>query len=175
MPLITDDYLSTIKQVHKDANGWGVTAAGKSYWKIKSAINFVKPATLLDYGAGAGRLKERLSKDFPDLRVYEYEPARDEVSGPGYPSDLVVCIDVLEHIEPECLKEVLIDLQRCVLNKGYITVAMYKASRILPDGRNAHLIIKDLQWWKKVLSVYFSIVNTKEEKKTAIFFVERLK
>lgn len=172
MPLVTDEYLSLLKQVHaEEEGGWGVTAAGKFYWKIELAIDHLKPKTLLDYGSGAGRLKARLSKDYPKLIVHEYEPSNPDKSGPGYPSDLVVCIDVLEHVEPECLDDVLIDLERCVLNKGYFTVALYKASRILPDGRNAHLIVKSLDWWKQKLETKFRILNYKEQRKTGIFVV----
>ena len=59
----------------------------------------------------------------------------------------MVCIDVLEHIEPAYLDNVLDDLQRCTDVIGVFTVACGPAMKILPDGRNAHLIQEPPEWW----------------------------
>ena len=54
---------------------------------------------------------------------------------------------MLEHIEPELLDNVLDDLQRVTMGRGFFTVHTGPAVKILPDGRNAHLIQKPASWW----------------------------
>ena len=75
-----------------------------------------------------------------------YDPAFPEYGEPR-PADLVCCIDVLEHIEPAFVENVLDDLQRVTAGVGVFTVDTGPAMKILPDGRNAHLILKPVAWW----------------------------
>jgi hypothetical protein len=55
---------------------------------------------------------------------------------------MVACIDVLEHIEPKLLENVLDDLQRVTREIGFFTVSTVLAEKTLADGRNAHLIVE---------------------------------
>ncbi len=82
-----------------------------------------------------------------------------EWSATPEPRELVACIDVLEHIEPECLDDVLDDLRRCVLKYGIFTIHTKPAQKILPDGRNAHLIQEQPDWWKEKLNKRFTIIK----------------
>lgn len=72
--------------------------------------------------------------------------------------DLVVCSDVLEHIEPECVVSVLLDLQSLTKKVLFIDVATRPAKKILPDGRNAHLIQLLGGWWLTELIHFFEPV-----------------
>ena len=66
---------------------------------------------MLDYGAGKGRLGEALRKMLPNPPVIHcYDPAAPEWAGEPAPCEMVVCIDVLEHVEPGYLDPVLDDL-----------------------------------------------------------------
>ena len=109
--------------------------------------------TLLDYGAGKGTLALAM----PDVPVRNYDP----VTFPDDPdpADFVACLDVLEHIEPECLKAVLWHLRSKVLKAGFLTIATRPAKKILPDGRNAHLIIKPAEWWLLRFRKRFALVE----------------
>ena len=98
---------------------------------------------ILDYGSGKGTLRTALE----DLRVWEYDPAVLRISKPPVPADLVVCLDVLEHIEPECIEAVLDDLRRCARKACFLTISTKAAQKFLPDGRNAHLIQAGMEWW----------------------------
>ena len=69
----------------------------------------------------------------------------------------IACVDVLEHIEPKLIDAVLQDLARVTKVKGYFTVAMYPARRVLKDGRNAHLIVEKAGWWLNKICKYFNI------------------
>lgn len=103
---------------------------------------------MLDYGAGKGRLGEELEwlVAWP-MRIHRYDPAVPEWSAAPEPAAFVACIDVLEHIEPHLLPNVLDDLRRVTASKGLFTVATGPAMKMLPDGRNAHLIQQPANWW----------------------------
>jgi len=52
----------------------------------------------------------------------------------------------LEHVEPDRLGNVLDHIRRLSGKGCYIVIATRPAAAILPDGRNAHLIVKDADW-----------------------------
>ena len=76
---------------------------------------------------------------------------------PAHPADLVICIDTLEHIEPDYLDAVLTDLMRCTKKVGYFIINTKAAGKTLPDGRNTHLIQEGKDWWKERIEKYFTI------------------
>lgn len=86
-----------------------------------------------------------------------YEPSRPDWAASPSPSPMVACIDVLEHVEPECLDAVLDDLARCVQQIGFFTVHTGAAVKVLPDGRNAHLIQEPPAWWLPKLLERFEL------------------
>jgi len=103
---------------------------------------------ILDYGAGKGRLGAALDELFDrPLTIHHYDPAVPEWSATPEPCDLVACIDVLEHIEPDLLDNVLDDLQRVTRRFGVFTVHTGAAIKTLADGRNAHLTQRPASWW----------------------------
>lgn len=64
---------------------------------------------------------------------------------------------MLEHIEPPLLDNVLAELQRIVSKIGFFTVHTGAAVKVLPDGRNAHLIQEPSSWWLKRLTDSFEV------------------
>jgi hypothetical protein len=60
---------------------------------------------------------------------------------------MVTCIDVLEHIEPDCLDNVLDDLERLAEVLVFLTIHTGPAAKVLSDGRNAHLTQQPIEWW----------------------------
>lgn len=101
----------------------------------------------LDYGCGKGTLKPAFEKRFPFIAFRNYDP----VTFPGdpIPADLVICTDVLEHVEPECLDLVLDHISLLARRAVFATIATRPANKTLPDGRNAHLIQESSGWWRK--------------------------
>ena len=85
---------------------------------------------------------------------------------------MVVCIDVLEHIEPECLDDVLDDLQRLVIKYGFFTIHTGPAQKVLPDGRNAHLTQEPLSWWNEKLESRFTMIKQLAMENGCIVFVK---
>ena len=92
------------------------------------------------------------------FKYYPYDPVFPEYGEPRE-ADLVCCIDVLEHIEPQYLKNVLQDLSKITINLGFFTIHTGPANKLLSDGRNAHLIQKPLSWWIPKICDYFEIIQ----------------
>jgi hypothetical protein len=116
-------------------------------------ISLCKPnETILDYGCGKGELKKSLLP----RPVIEYDPAiagKDKAE----PCDMVVCTDVLEHIEPDLLDNVLKHLLEMTKRKLLVAISLRPADKFLSDGRNAHLSLHDAFWWQAKLEKHFKI------------------
>lgn len=149
----------TISDYYREQNA-GLHAARADYgrhghkWadQITALYRKLGCSNMLDYGSGKGSLKDALPRDFT---VAEYDPAIPGKDGTPEPADLVVCIDVLEHIEPEYLDAVLDDLVRCAKIAVYLVADCKPAKKFLPDGRNAHLIVELPSWWLERLEKRF--------------------
>jgi uncharacterized Rossmann fold enzyme len=152
--LISDDYRDQNARLHAENPAYGVGGTRHVETVLKLADN---PAirSILDYGCGKGYLGRALAvKGVP---IFEYDPAIPGKQESPRPADLVVCTDVLEHIEPDRLLGVLSDIQRCLKVIGYFTIHTGPAQKTLPDGRNTHLIQRDAQWWGRMLSKFFEV------------------
>jgi hypothetical protein len=115
---------------------------------------------LLDYGAGKGRLGMTLREHAQmPLTIHHYDPAIPEWSAPAQPCRFVACIDVLEHIEPHLIDNVLDDLRRVTAGIGVFTVHTGPAIKVLSDGRNAHLIQEPPAWWLPKFLSRFDLVT----------------
>ena len=66
---------------------------------------------------------------------------------------------MLENIEPDCLDDVLDDLQRVTRKNLFVEVSTQKAIHKLPDGRNAHLIVEPCRWWINQLWDRFELIT----------------
>jgi 2-polyprenyl-3-methyl-5-hydroxy-6-metoxy-1,4-benzoquinol methylase len=144
--LITEEYRVLNRELHRTNEHYGTSGQKWAELVSKLAKN-MKALNILDYGCGRGTLGRAL----PSLPVSNYDPALVGLDGSPEPADLVVCTDVLEHIEPECLDDVLDDLKRCAGRKAFLVVATRPAKKFLADGRNAHLIQMPSSWWLKQL------------------------
>ena len=144
--LISDEYRQMQTEMHRNPN-YGVASVAYAPL-VAEVIEAMNATELLDYGAGKGRLALTL-KDLlsPMPEVRHYDPAIPDWSARPEPCQVVACIDVLEHIEPEFIDNVLDDLQRVTGTVGVFTVATVAAMKTLPDGRNAHLTVQSHQWW----------------------------
>jgi 2-polyprenyl-3-methyl-5-hydroxy-6-metoxy-1,4-benzoquinol methylase/uncharacterized Rossmann fold enzyme len=149
--LISAEYAGLNAQLHRENLAYGV-GGGKHADTVKKLAASTKAESILDYGCGKGYLAKSLP--FP---IWEYDPAIPEKSESPRPADLVVCTDVLEHIEPERIMFVLDDLKRCVKKVGYFVINTGPAMKTLPDGRNTHLIQQGKAWWQEKLQQFFSI------------------
>jgi len=155
--IISEEYLKEQQQLHKNPS-YGSSSIMFAP-TVLQLINQTKPQTLTDYGAGKQRLNLRLQELNAPKYIYQpFDPAFPEY-GEAKEAELVVCIDVLEHIEPDFLNNVLEDLKRVTRRLGFFTVHTGPAKKKLSDGRNAHIIQKPQDWWVDILARYFEILE----------------
>jgi hypothetical protein len=154
--LISEDFRALNRQLHEDRLDYGVGGQRHVGTVLKLVESLGKSlgrqVSVLDYGCGKGYLAKGLP--FP---IYEYDPAVPGKDALAKAADLVICTDVLEHIEPDKLFLVLGDLRRCVKQVGYFTIHMGPAKKSYADGRNTHLIQNGHDWWKAKLAKFFTI------------------
>jgi len=154
---ITEEYRRMQQELHKNPN-YGVASLAFAPI-VAELIRQTGVKSLSDYGAGKMNLIKGLSaQGINNIRYFPYDPAFPEYGAPQ-PADLVCCIDVLEHIEPELLDNVIDDIGRITKGLGFFSIHMGPAAKILPDGRNAHLIQQPSSWWLPRLTRYFDILQ----------------
>lgn len=157
-PLISEGYRELQRKLHENPD-YGVSSIHYAPL-VADIIRVVGATEMLDYGAGKGRLGKTLREQFQITpKIHHYDPAVPEWSAPPEPCSFVACIDVLEHIEPHLIDNVLDDLKRVTLGMGVFTVHTGQAVKTLPDGRNAHLIQKPPAWWLPKILERFELVT----------------
>lgn len=150
---ISPEFRDLNAKLHEERLDYGVSG-GRHAEMIVKLRSVLKAESVLDYGAGKGYLAKALP--FP---IWEYDPAIPEKSESPRPADLVVCTDVLEHVEPDRLVYVLGDIARCTKKVGYLVIHTGPAKKCYADGRNTHLIQQGLVWWRKKLSKHFTVAK----------------
>ena len=154
---ISDQYLGLQTELHKNPN-YGMASLSFAPL-VADLIRLSDSKTISDYGAGKQRLFEGLQKEnVKNISYFPYDPVFPDY-GPPKEADLVCCIDVLEHIEPEKLEAVLRELASITLKLGFFSVHMGPAEKKLADGRNAHLIQQPSSWWLKRICEYFNVLQ----------------
>ena len=114
----------------------------------------VRYGTALDYGCGKGKLAEVV----PDVACYD--PAVERFAAPAKPADVVICRDVMEHVENECIDEVLDHIRSLSRKAAWFAIATRPAKKVLADGRNAHVSIHPSAWWVEKLQSRWNSVET---------------
>jgi hypothetical protein len=143
--LISEAYRLEQERLHAVGN-YGVM--GEHYAPmVDKIITGMGVFHLLDYGCGSRLSLGKALKTGRKLTYQAYDPGVPAYSAAPVPAEMVACIDVLEHIEPDCLLAVLDDLKRLTLGVLFATIATGPAAKTLSDGRNAHLIQKPIWWW----------------------------
>lgn len=169
--LISPAYRELNAQLHASEPSYG-TSGGKWAKPLMEAAKVHDIRSVLDYGAGKSTLRHALPNSYWDrgFILMEYDPAVPGIDAPPIPADLVVCGDVLEHIEPRCILDVLDDIKRCALRFVLFTVATGPAKKVLADGRNAHLLVQPMAWWMTQFEERWEPLNAKQEDKNGFSF-----
>ena len=150
----SSDYQAQLKHMHESRPAekkWGTTGARNAGKQIADFINGRgNISTVLDFGAGQGSLGNYLRSNCPGIQVAEYDPGiagLDKLEDRQY--DLIVSSDVLEHVEPECIDGTIRWMQDHATKAMFHHIACDPCGLILPDGRNAHLIVQPPAWWRE--------------------------
>jgi hypothetical protein len=170
---ISDEYLEQQKALHQ-RDDYGVASLNVAPM-IAQLIRAKNIRSVSDYGAGKQNLKHGLAQQgISEIKYYPYDPVFPEYGDPRS-ADLVCCIDVMEHIEPEYVEAVIDELHEITKNMGFLSIATGPANKTLPDGRNAHLIQKPACWWLPLISKKFEVLNLWRSQSNLFMTIERAK
>lgn len=156
--LITSEYLDILRSEFSKDPSFG-TSGGKYVAYVADLYQSGGFKSVLDYGCGQGLFAKGFLQLFPNCDLQEYDPAITGKDIEPHPADIVLCSDVLEHVEPDCLVNVLKHIASKTITLCVFGIASRPAKRTLCDGRNAHLIIENCDWWTNTLSESFNIVR----------------
>ncbi len=170
---ITQAYEKMMATMHETHDRYGTSGANHASRVFMAGAQIVRKfgsCDILDYGCGKETLKYAMEEAFPILpkmRVLGYDPGikgKDQAK----PADIVVCTDVMEHVERECIDAVLSHIANLTRHVAIINVSLIPAVKTLPDGRNAHISLYPKDWWLSYLKKYFVLIEQADDDKELI-------
>ena len=137
MFLISEEYRQLNARMHVERRDFGHIGC---LWQnvIREILDTYECKTILDYGCGKGTLAEVFGSQFT---IRSYDPAIPGKDVLPSPADLVVCTDVMEHVEPECVQNVIRHLRQLTKKILFVSISLVPAGKNFPDGRNAHICV----------------------------------
>ena len=139
--LITPAYAELNRELHQRIPKFG--SNGKKWAEyVRALATRTKSGSILDYGCGKGSLRAAVG---PHVR--EYDPCVPGKDARPAPCDLVVCTDVMEHVELECVDAVLADIYALANRAVLLGICCVEDSKVLADGRGAHITVRPPEWW----------------------------
>lgn len=163
--IASPEYMALLRERYTRP-GWG--ASGYHHWElVRDYATELGAESILDFGCGRGTLKKRLDDAcrYMGFDVREYDPGIVGKDVVPEPADLVVSTDVLEHIEPDRVEQVLRHLRALARKGAFLIIAMSPSRETLADGRNAHLSIHQWPRWRELLiGAGFTITRSERRK-----------
>ncbi len=170
--LISEAYVEEQRRLHAEPRGYGRRG---SKWSVQVAeqLRRFSYQSMLDYGCGEGSLVRVLRNNFKWIQPVEFREYDPAIPGkeqpPEAPADMVVCTDVLEHIESEKIHHVLRHLSELTRHALFVVIALVPTEKRLSDGRQAHILLRSPDWWKYQFQdhgfVISSSIQAKDPKK----------
>jgi len=120
--------------------------------------------TVLDYGSASGDTMRHVSDHLwlpPTVRDFCYDPFVEGFSAEPQSADLILCTDVLEHVEPECTMAVLDHITSLTKRIAFFSIGMAPANKVLDDGRNAHINLRESEFWIREITRRFIVSEAK--------------
>lgn len=160
--MISPGYSELLREKHRTDSDWGSSGV-KFFDRVNGIITDYSPDTILDYGCGKGALAKKIreARPGPLPAIALYDPGIPEICDKKTSADMVICTDVLEHIEPELLENVIVDIGNLTKRIAYFVIFSGDCGHKLPDGRPCHLIQMPPAWWEakliEILGDYFDI------------------
>ena len=150
--MITNEYRKQLQALHEKESTWG-NGPRRYMMRICKWVLEENITEVLDYGCGKG-------KNVPfilPITVVNYDPGVPSWSADPRVCTHLMCIDVIEHIEPEYLDEVLQHIASKFTVGAMLNIALTESRHFLPDGRNAHILLKPTEWWIPKLKEFFTL------------------
>jgi len=145
------DYSATYTQMHQHNEKTFAGYSLKNYLgEIAALVKETSAETLLDYGSGKGYqyLAKRMHEAWGGILPVCYDVGvRQLTERPTGKFDGVISTDVLEHIAEPDVDQVLDDIFSFAEAFVFLAIACRKSKKTLPDGRDAHLTVREPSWW----------------------------
>lgn len=108
---------------------------------------------MLDFGCGKGMqyLKRRIHEAWAVL-PHCYDPAVQHLDEmPAGEFDIVLCVDVMEHVPEEEVDGVLEAIFGKLAPNGlaFLAISTATSRKKLDDGRSVHVTVKPGEWWEE--------------------------
>lgn len=174
---ISPEYLAIQREMHKNPV-YGVSSAKHAPRVFMAAAQILRKfgkCDVLDYGCGKQKLREAIEASFPaikGMRLIGYDPSISGLDKEPAKADLTICSDVMEHIEPQCVDTVIKHIFDLTEHVAIFNIYLQEAKKMLPDGRNAHICIRDKDWWLSFLKKYFVIIEQESTPKELLAVVQ---
>ena len=159
----SQDYKASQQHYHEICPEYGTS--GSAARIVKSLSAQIK-GTVLDYGCG----KQALQRALPDVEIVGYDPFIPGLDKEPEAADIVVCADVMEHVEVEYVRGVLDHIQSLTKKVAVFIIQCAPAQKTLPDGRNAHITLMPHDWWFKRVKERF-LPSEVSESETSLIIV----
>ena len=162
----TEEYAALQKTLHSEGH-YGIS--GKDYIPtifhgIAQLAKRHGAVSVLDYGSSTGATMAAVKEHMwlpPVVEDRCYDPFVAEFSADPEPADFIICTDVLEHVEPECTTAVLDHIASLTKRIAFFSISMQPANKKLADGRNAHINLRNSEFWLNELKKRFILSEAK--------------
>jgi len=149
METLNEEMLVLLNDMHEDPKIFTGTSLKRHKNRIRKIMKENDLDTILDYGCGKAKHHPK------NWNIAKYDPGYPPFSEkPVGQFDMVICTDVLEHIEEEFIDAALDDIYNYAKHYVFLNIATQPAVKVLADGRNAHVTVKSKKWWKEKLDKY---------------------
>lgn len=156
--LITDSYRAINARMHAKRPSYG-SHGHKWAGYVRQLAEKSGSRSILDYGCGKGSLAAALD----DFDILEYDPAIPGKDSEPEPADIVVCTDVMEHVEAQCVDAVLSHAVGMAKHVALFSISCVQGDRMLPDGRYAHITVHSPEWWASKLRQFGKVTAIPSE------------
>lgn len=155
--LISPRYCEEQERLHADPRGYGQRGR-KWAARVLAIADQFDAWSILDYGCGQGSLTVALrAQAARSIRLDEYDPAiAGKTMAPGF-ADLVVCTDVMEHVEADRIANVVKHLHLVTRKALFLVVSLVETAKLLSDGRQAHISLHPRAFWEARFSPFFEV------------------
>jgi hypothetical protein len=144
-------YIQQHQMVHEDPKQFRGRALTAHITAIDELMRQHCCDSVLDYGCG----KAQCWPTQWHRRITGYDPSyAPHATRPTGTYDMVICIDVLEHVPESAVDWVIGDVFAYRARWAYINIATTRSDHCLPDGTNKHVTVRDRHWWDQRLQPY---------------------
>lgn len=157
--MITEYYREQNRLLHEDKNVKYGYKGFQQAERVFLAKHEYHCRSVLDYGAGKRTLDKAL-RSLYGLRIKNYDPAIPGLDSLPRPADMVVCCDVMEHVEPQYVGQVILHLHSLTKKVLFLRVCTVPCtSKTLPDGTDPHRTVWTELQWEAAFSTRFDLVR----------------